>query len=279
MTPKILIITLYAGEQEFEACKQSVRNQNYNGVIDHICFEHLDNITAHRTCYKTMMDRTDEYDLFIKLDADMVFNRPTAIADIVDLWNTHHYPDMISLAVKDHLSDSLIMGIHVFSNRCRWNVDTHDPLFIDPAPDFPGHRITTYDAPAPCVDHMPNPNDDAAFHYGFHRGIKMFQWGRLQADKQSYGALKTLLAVADHYKRTGHTGARTALMGAETARLKYHSAMTGDKGVMPINEVPIDFWLSPLRVKLYWALCVAPRIILGKYFGRHVNTRHSRNPA
>lgn len=261
MGPNILIITLYCGESEYDACKASVQSQDYGGQVDHIFIENLPNIEAHQRCYQTIMDRAGEYDLFIKLDADMVFMRNNALSEISNFWTDNNKPDVMSFAVHDFISDQNIMGIHVFSKNCTWNLDAHDGLFVDPAPRHPGHRVKTFEAPVPFVSHASDPSDFAAYHFGMHRALKCFQPGRWSVDIQSYGALKTLLAVADHYKRTKNEKARLALMGAEAVRTRRVAMKTGDKENQDIIETTIDFWLSPLRVKLYWSLTILPRLL------------------
>jgi hypothetical protein len=215
------------------------------------------------------MNRADDYDLFIKLDADMVFNTNNAIQKIVGFWFEQNKPDMISLAVHDCIPDTLVMGVHIFSKNCRWDLETHDGLFVDPAPSFPGHRVKTYDAPAPLVNHMPNPSPETAFHYGLHRAIKAFQWNEVFAKPQAYGAFKTLLGIIENYRTTKNDNARLALMGAEAIRLKKIVLKTGEKASKEIIDLPIDFWLSPIRVKIYWGIFVLPRII-PTYFSKKI---------
>lgn len=259
MQPNILIITLYCGENEYDACKTSVKSQDYAATVDHIFIENLPNIEAHQKCYQTIMGHADEYDLFIKLDADMVFMRDTALNEIIAFWSENNHPDLMSFAVHDFISDQNIMGVHVFSKNCTWNLETHDGLFVDPAPHYPGQRFKTFNDPAPFVSHASDPSDFSAYHFGMHRALKCFQPKRWSVDIQSYGALRTLLSVANHYERTKNDKARLALMGAEAIRTSAITMETGNKENQDITDMNIDFWLSPLRVKIYWILTVLPR--------------------
>lgn len=261
MNPKILMITLFCGENEYSACKDSVKSQDYTAQLDHVFIENLPNIEAHQKCYQTIMDHADEYDLFIKLDADMVFTRDTAISDIVHFWNENTHPDHMIFSVHDFISDQNMIGVHVFSKNCKWNLNTHDGLFVDPSPLYNGARTKTWAAPAPFIFHASDPSDFGAYHFGMHRAIKAFQWGRWNADMQGLGALKTLLAVADHYKRTHNEKARLALMGAEIMRTRTVTMETGDKKSQDIIDIDVAFWMSPFRVKIYWGFRVAPRIL------------------
>lgn len=274
--PKIMIITLYCGESGYKNCINSVKTQNYDGKIDHIFIENLPNIEAHKACYQTIMDQSNNYDLFIKLDADMVFTSTTALTDTVNFWTKNNNPDHMVFAVHDDLSDQNIIGIHVFSKNCTWDITTHDPLFVDPNPHYNGQHIKTYNAPAPFVSHLAHPTDAEAYQYGVHRAAKAFQWGRWNADIRGLGALRTLLDVADHYKRTGDKNALKALQGAEDIRTHTIAIHTGDKAPHNIADLSIDFWLSPLRVKLYWGLMVAPRIMPSYLWAKMMRIIHQK---
>ena len=258
---KILIITLYCGESGYDACKKSVVGQTYDNAIDHIFIENLPNLEAHKVCYQTIMDQADKYDLFIKLDADMAFTRESAVEDIVNYWHDQNNPDHMVFAVHDYLSNQNIIGIHVFSNNCRWELNNHNPLFVDPNPTHTGQRTKTYSQPAPFASHLRNPTDAEAYSYGLHRGIKTFQWGRRNASIHGLGALRTLQHVAEHYKQSGNEKALFALIGAEYARTHTTDIQYDYKSNNKIEKQPIGFWLSPTRVKLYWLLMTFPRVL------------------
>lgn len=258
---KILIITLYAGENEYDACQQSVREQIFNGSIEHRLVEGQSNIEAHKTCYQMTMDKADDYDLCIKMDADMVFNRPTAIADIITFWNNQDQPDHMVFAVQDCIPDRLSIGVHVFSNRCTWNIDKHDPLFVDPNPSYPGHHVKQWHAPAPFINHAPNPSLNGAYHFGVHRALKAFQFDRFFASPQAIEAFRILQSTADHYNRTDDETIKYALIGAEAIRTRALTIKTGDKGdkgdkhniaILDTTGQPIDFWMHHRRAWLYW---------------------------
>lgn len=171
--PRILVGTLYCGENEFSALRQSLAEQSYSRW-EHVVFENLPNKEAHDRLYQTFMDERDRFDLFLKLDADMVFRSDEGLRRIVEVFDEHAELDHLTLAVQDWYSDSLIEGLHTFSDRASWPVRS-DSRFVDASPAVPGERLKLWDHPAPVVDHSPNPSPGQAFRFGAHRALKVVQ--------------------------------------------------------------------------------------------------------
>lgn len=170
---RVLIGTLYCGENEFQAHKRSIEWQTFSNW-EHIVFENLPNKVAHDRLYRTFTERSSEYDIFVKLDADMVFSRKSSLSELVSLFQSEPDLDHAILAVHDWASDSLILGLHVFSNRVYWERSA-EQLFVDHSPNVPGKRLVTYSAPAPVADHGPDPSPFQGFHFGVHRALKVVQ--------------------------------------------------------------------------------------------------------
>ena len=175
--PRLLICTLYCGENEFEKCVASINAQSFKNW-EHTVIKNLPNKEAHDTLYRGIMARRNEFDLFMKLDADMVFRDENSLQKAVDLFLNTPELDNAEMAVHDWFPDSLTMGVHVFSNRVWWSPNSED-LFVDPLPHIPGKRLLLWGAPAPIVDHCPDPSPFQAYHYGVHRALKTIQTGRL----------------------------------------------------------------------------------------------------
>jgi hypothetical protein len=173
---RVLIGTLYTGENEFEQSKRSLQQQTYT-QWEHVVYEHLPNKEAHDRLYRTFMEQSDEFDLFVKLDADMVFRSRTSLPTLVNLFRSEPDLDHAILAVHDWASDTLIMGLHAYSDRATWEASDED-LFVDHSPRVPGKRLSTKDPPAPIVDHSPDPSPLQAFRFGVHRALKVVQRGR-----------------------------------------------------------------------------------------------------
>jgi hypothetical protein len=211
---RVLIGTLYTGENEFEQCKQSIRDQTHEDW-EHVVFKHLPNKEAHDRLYRTFMDRTD-FDLYVKLDADMVFRSPDSLETLVELFRDEPELDHAILAVHDWASGSLIMGLHAFSDRAEWAA-SNEKLFVDHSPEIPGKRFSTKGPPAPIVDHSPNPSPFQAFRFGVHRALKVVQRDRGKLDLFRSRMQWTLLGnIWDRFSDTGIRRLGLVVLGAET---------------------------------------------------------------
>ncbi len=175
---KIYIGTLYVGENELDDCKQSVQEQTFKN-IKHEIFSHLPNKEAHDTLYSRFMELSNEYDYFIKLDADMVLVRNTVVEEMLEIFEKNTNLDQAIFTVRDWYSDSDIIGMHMFSNRVRWKIDK-ESLFVDTDPYILGEKIIISDNIAPVAFHSPNPSIKEAYIFGFHRALKVIQRGRLR---------------------------------------------------------------------------------------------------
>jgi hypothetical protein len=83
------------------------------------------------------MSESGNHDLFFKLDADMVLADDRVLADLVRVFSDHPDLDHLVVAVNDWMTDSKIIGAHLFSNRVRWQ-EHSERLYVDPDPRFPG---------------------------------------------------------------------------------------------------------------------------------------------
>ena len=68
---KLLIGTIYSGENELDECLKSIHAQRYTNY-DHILIENLPKREAHHRLYKTFLEHAQEYELLVKVDADTV---------------------------------------------------------------------------------------------------------------------------------------------------------------------------------------------------------------
>ena len=100
----------------------------------------------------------------------MVFINEFALEQIVDLFKTTDDLDHGQFALSDWYSDSLIMGLHVTTNRAIWKKND-----VDPIPEISGKRIDLGNGIAPFALHSPNPSPFQTYHFGVHRALKAFQ--------------------------------------------------------------------------------------------------------
>lgn len=173
---KILILILDSGENELQTSLRSLDQQTYKNW-DRVIFSNLPNKTAHDTLYSSIMANSNKYNLFIKLDADMVLINKHTLKNIVYFFNSNPNVDQANFSVYDIMSDWDIMGLLVFTNNARWSI-TNEKLFVDHAPTIHGKRFLVWGSPSPVALHCSNPHNFQAFHYGAHRALKAIQKNR-----------------------------------------------------------------------------------------------------
>jgi hypothetical protein len=205
---------LYCGENEFGALKRSLQDQNYPHW-EHVVYKDLPNKEAHDRLYRTFMEEQVEFDLFLKLDADMVFRSGEALEQIVRIFEEDPDLDHLTLAVRDWYSDSLIEGLHTFSDKARWETG-EESRFVDPSPFIPGKKQKLWTNPAPVVDHSPDPSRFQAFRFGVHRALKVVQRDRwIMRFRQATEQWNLLRNCWKHFEKEGDQRLGLALLGAE----------------------------------------------------------------
>ena len=170
---KILVGTLYSGENEFEECLTSIRNQTHQD-FEHFIYKNLPNVEAHHTLFSEFTSRADKFDFLVKVDADMVLCSDQLFANIVNKMSRNPDIDVLSIAVRDFFTCELINGLNTYRNSVKWDF-SKDTMFVD-IPEVSRER-TFYDQTelAPAAMHCKNPSKLQSFHYGVHRGLKSIQ--------------------------------------------------------------------------------------------------------
>src|SRR5690242_14514637 len=116
---RILVGTLYTIENEFAACCAAIQRQTHTD-FEHLVLEKLPNKVAHDTLYRTFMQRSDEFDLLIKIDADMVIRSPNLFAAIVAKFRADPLLDEYVIQLHDFFTDRPMWGMSVYRNTVRW---------------------------------------------------------------------------------------------------------------------------------------------------------------
>ncbi len=184
--PRALILTLYSGEQEFDRCCESIQAQDF-GAAEHRVLRDLPNQQAHAELYAMIMRERENFDLFLKLDADMVLAHDGVLTRIGRQFGAIPNLDHLVLGVADWFTGRDIIGVHAFSNRVSWTF-RDDGLFVDPDPCFSGRKIVIPHPRPVAVFHAPDPNSFQAFQFGVHRGMKACQRGLTVHHRQPYAA-------------------------------------------------------------------------------------------
>jgi len=173
---RVFVGTLYCGENEFARCSEALQSQTIPGIV-HEVFEFLPNETAHQTLYRRFMDLRDHFDIFIKLDADMVFSRNDSIERMLGEFHRMEELDHAIFPVYDWYTQWPMRGIHAFKNSAVWETSP-ERLFVDPHPTVKGIRRAFPASFSKLVDHNPDPDPAFAWAFGAHRALKVVQRGR-----------------------------------------------------------------------------------------------------
>lgn len=213
----IFVGVLYSGENEYDECLASIKAQTYTNY-DLFVYEHLPKLEAHRTLYHAFLDRRDEYDLLIKIDADMVLTSALLFERIVGKFTQNTWMDVLEITITDFFSDGYINGLNSYRNTINWVLDPEnvnaDTVIVEK------ERYMFDDKElAPAAFHCKNPSKYQAFHYGVHRGIKSL------APKHSTTHWALLEKTWDNFLHTNDERIGLAILGAE---LVYAGQFTKD---------------------------------------------------
>jgi hypothetical protein len=210
---RVLIGMLRTDEQEYHASVAMLEAQTYQRW-DRVEIRNQPNRQAHEALYSLFMARASDFDLFVKLDADMVFRRRDSLESLVKYMEAHPDVDHAQFVVSDWLSGQLIEGLNVFTPRVRWTFGSEE-LFTDTTPAVMGRAVTVWSAPAPFVDHAPDPSLHQAFSTGIHRALKAVQFGRPAYNwRRGMRQLRYLFGVRARYLAMGDPRMLVALYGA-----------------------------------------------------------------
>lgn len=213
---RVLVGTLYSKENEYSECRNSIIRQTYSNY-DHIVIQDLPNKEAHVALFRSFLERSDKYDLLIKVDADMVLLSPDLFGGIVKKMNDRPDIQVLSIAVQDYFSDQLIFGLNAYRNTVRWDFSKEN-LFVDiPLTEHKYYLFDSNDL-APAAIHSGNPSPYHAFHYGVHRGLKVVQPEQTEIRESSRRAKWTGLEHTwKHYLQNKDMRLGLACLGAELA--------------------------------------------------------------
>lgn len=212
---KVLVGTLYSGEQQLDQCIGALTNQHYCHR-SHFMVEHMTEKAAHDQLYNRFMHNAGEYDLFLKLDADMILKGPGSLGAAVAKFAESPELDHAVFTVHDWMADCEIVGIHMYRSRVRWAA-RDDVLFADGPPQMEGQRrLFARGAPSPLADHCPDPSPGQAFRHGLVRAFKAFQPG-LDPTHPFHGLAqwRVLKRVWNHFDRVRDRRLGLALMAVD----------------------------------------------------------------
>ena len=204
---KLLIGTIYSGENELDECLKSIHAQRYTNY-DHILIENLPKREAHHRLYKTFLEHAQEYELLVKVDADTVLISENLFEKIIERFSSEPSLEVLSIGLHDFYTDTIINGLQVSRNTVRWDFSKNS-IFTDIPIMDPKSYVFDTTLLSPAGEHSPNPSLPQAFHYGVHRGIKSIQ----KIHSTTHWA--TVQKVWSHFLETQDVRLGFAVLGAE----------------------------------------------------------------
>jgi hypothetical protein len=170
---RVFIGTLECGENQFQQCC-SVIYQQIDINFEHFVVSGLPEKDAHEALFSRWNEVKNDYDLFLKVDADTELSSKEVVKTYVDLFSSNENLTGVQAWLHDHMTDDLIFGLTCVKNTV--TVATRvDKLYCDKVDS--NHKIVLRgnDLPEklrPAGYHCKNSSDIQAFHYGYHRGKK-----------------------------------------------------------------------------------------------------------
>ena len=242
---KVLVGIMYCIENEFQACIDSVKEQTHRN-FDYFVIENLPNREAHDQLYNRFTANASGYDIFIKIDADMVLCRTTYFEEVIREFSLNPKLELLQVAVHDFFTDQLIFGQHNYRNTVRWNIE-EEKIFTD-RQNVSGQIINDSNHLAPAAFHCPDPSFFQSFHFGIHKAVKVMQIGSRQKSIRGRDVhWDNIQKMKNHYRRTKDRRVGYAVLGSEMAfnykytyqRLDYSDSILNQQFDM-IKDLSVD---------------------------------------
>ncbi len=173
---KILAGVMSTIENEYEECIASIQRQTYSD-FDIFEIKNQPNKVAHDQLYSHFMNNSGEYNLFIKIDADMIIEDWHLFEKIVRAFTENERLDWLTIPVYDHFLNEHIYGVNVYRNCVKWEKNSElyytDRVHLDQT--IREHEKWPIPDKKTIIHHCPYPGDYQAFHFGYHRMMKAGQ--------------------------------------------------------------------------------------------------------
>lgn len=206
-SPRVFVGTLACGEAEFEEATLAIERQE-GVVVEHEVIRDIPELEAHQALLGQWNQRRADFDLFVKVDADTVLSRPTALREIWALFDATPDVTGAQIGLHDYFGDCLVAGLNAFSPAVSFDLPD-DALFCDRVTESGHQRVlkpADTEALYPIGWHCKNPHPQQAFHCGYRRLLK--------------GQGDMLRAMITAWRLKGGKDRLWALMGARAAFFK-----------------------------------------------------------
>jgi hypothetical protein len=218
---KILVGILHTIENEFEQCISAIKAQTHQD-LEYFVIENLPNKKAHDTLYRTFMDKSDEVDFYVKVDADMIIEDRHLLEKVVQKFNEDEHIKHIKVPVHDYFTGEHTIGMHFFRSNVIWETGTDEQVFVDEHPvNVSDENVQVLESFRNRVSHCANPSPFQSFHFGMHRGVKVIQGILARNSKkrwnQAGGHLENVHKLLWNYLKSRDKNILLALSGTSLA--------------------------------------------------------------
>ena len=196
---RILIGILHSQEPQKDECVKSIENQQYSFDYDYFIISGLSKRDAHDTLYSKFMSESSNYDLFVKLDADMIIERQDFFQFLYSVFQKDTKLDWMRLLIHDHFLDQNISGLNIYRFSVKWAKNVNNCFTDRVMIKSSVRKDIGLDPSTIWITHCKDASIYQAFNFGFHRAIKAFQFN---SKKRIYSTLQwnAFLRVFKLYK-------------------------------------------------------------------------------
>ena len=211
---RIYVGTLYTIENEFEACKASIRRQTHPN-FKHFVFSGLGNVEAHAALYEDFLRKQDEFDLLVKVDADMVL-ADDHLFEAIEAIFLNKDLSILTISVHDWFSDRLISGLNIYRKDAIVWTGQEGGVFVDNVKIRKGRADYDRKRLAPAAYHCPDPSPFQAFHFGLHKAMKVVQpHDAARVHWRMREHWENIAKTEAHFEKTGDRRLALAVLASE----------------------------------------------------------------
>lgn len=169
---------------------------------DVFIIENLPKNEAHDKLYATFQNRANDFDLFLKIDADMTIEDIRFLPFLRSKFSQNPILDWLHIHIWDCLLEKNISGLNIYSNRVQWNKNI-DNVFTDRtmvSQSIVKSEIIT-EPEEKFIYHCKNPSLEQAVNFGMHRSIKAFQFGTKNPKRNTVHGLVFFEMIKSYFLR------------------------------------------------------------------------------